>query len=38
MKRYGLLSMIFDFAMTIATGGFWLVWVAVKYLRKNGGM
>lgn len=35
MKRYGFLHMMFDFIMTILTGGLWLIWVAVRYLRTH---
>lgn len=35
MKKYGFGKMCFDFAMTIITGGFWLVWVAIRYLRTH---
>jgi hypothetical protein len=34
-KNYGCGSLIFDFVMTILTGGFWLIWVAVKFLRTH---
>lgn len=34
-RRYGLGSLIFDFVMTILTGGFWLIWVAIKYMRTH---
>lgn len=35
MKRYGFCHMVFDFIMTIATGGFWLIWVLIRYLRTH---
>jgi hypothetical protein len=28
-------SVLFDFIMTILTGGFWLIWVLVRYLRTH---
>ncbi len=28
-------SMMFDFIMTVATGGAWLIWVGVRYLRTH---
>lgn len=34
-KHYGLLNMLFDLFMTIITGGLWLIWVLVKYLRTH---
>lgn len=34
-KHYGLGSLIFDFIMTIVTGGLWLIWIIIRYLRAN---
>ena len=34
-KNYSCGNLIFDFVMTILTGGLWLIWVAVKYLRTH---
>jgi len=28
-------SIIFDLIMTIVTGGAWLIWVAIRYLRTH---
>lgn len=35
MRRYGFCNLAFDFIMTFITGGFWLVWVLVRYLRSR---
>ena len=35
MKHYGFLHMMFAFIMTVLTGGLWLIWVAVRYLRTH---
>ena len=35
MKRHGSLGIIFDFIMTILTGGLWLIWVLIRYLRTH---
>lgn len=35
VKKYTFGRLVFDFAMTVITGGFWLIWVAVKYLRTH---
>lgn len=35
MKKQGCLSILFDFVMTILTGGFWLIWVIIRYLRTH---
>ena len=34
-SHYGCLNLVFDFFMTVITGGLWLIWVAVKYLRTH---
>ena len=34
-KQYGFPNLLFDLFMTVITGGFWLIWVAVKYLRTH---
>lgn len=34
-KRYGMGNLLFDFIMTVITGGLWLIWVAVKFLRTH---
>lgn len=34
-KKYGFGNLLFDFILTILTGGLWLIWVAVKYLRTH---
>ena len=33
-RRYHLGSFLFDAFMTIITGGFWLIWVFVREVRK----
>ena len=32
---YSLWNAAFDLFMTVITGGFWLIWVAVRYLRTH---
>ena len=34
-NKYTFLHLLFDFVMTVFTGGFWLIWVTVKYLRTH---
>ena len=34
-KEYTFGNMIFDFFMTIITGGAWLIWVLIRYLRTH---
>lgn len=35
MRRQGGLSILFDFIMTFLTGGLWLIWVLIRYLRTH---
>ena len=35
MKEQKRLGILFDFIMTILTGGWWLVWVLIRYLRSH---
>lgn len=35
MKKYTFGKMLFDFIMTIITGGAWLIWVLIRYLRTH---
>lgn len=34
-KQYGLGSLIFDFIMVMLTGGLWLIWILIRFLRAN---
>ena len=34
MKR-GCGGVLFDFIMTFLTGGAWLIWVLIRFLRAN---
>lgn len=33
-KRYGLLNFLFDCVMVVITGGFWLIWIAIREWRR----
>ena len=35
MKHYGALNVLFDIFMTVVTGGLWLIWLFVKYVRTH---
>lgn len=36
MKRnYGFGSLLVDFILTICTGGLWLIWIIIRFLRNN---
>ena len=34
-KKYKKRTMLFDLLMILLTGGFWLIWVIVRYLRTH---
>lgn len=34
-KNYGCGMILFDIFMTIITGGLWLIWLFVKYVRTH---
>ena len=34
-KRYSTMHLLFDFVMVFLTGGFWLIWIIIRYLRAN---
>lgn len=34
-KDYDISKLILDFILTIVTGGLWLIWILICYLRKN---
>lgn len=34
-NKRGCFGLILDMVLTIVTGGLWLVWILVKYLRNN---
>jgi len=33
--RYGFGKFIFDCLMTVITGGFWLIWVFIREMRRT---
>lgn len=34
-KQRGCLGLLLDLILVILTGGLWLVWLLIKYLRNN---
>lgn len=34
-KKYGLLRLLIDLLLTCATGGLWLVWIFICFLRNG---
>lgn len=35
MKKRGTCGLIVDFFLVMATGGTWLIWIIIRYLRKS---
>lgn len=35
MKKRSTAGLILDFILTLCTGGLWLVWLLIKYLRRQ---
>lgn len=34
-KKRGTFGLIIDMILTLLTGGLWLVWIIIRYLRNN---
>lgn len=34
-KKCGIFGLLLDFILTICTGGLWLIWIIIRYLRSN---
>lgn len=34
-KEYGFGNLLLDFILTMLTGGLWLIWVLIRFLRAN---
>ena len=35
MKKRSTLGLLLDFGLVIATGGLWLIWLLIRYLRQS---
>jgi len=35
MKKRGTFGLIVDFVLTMLTGGLWLIWILIRYLRNH---
>lgn len=33
--RYSFGSLVVDFLLTLLTGGLWLIWILIRFLRNN---
>ena len=34
-KHYGFGHLLLDFILTMLTGGLWLIWIIIRFLRSN---
>jgi hypothetical protein len=34
-KKRGFFGLLFDFILVLLTGGLWLIWILIRYLRNN---
>lgn len=34
-KKRGTLGILLDVILTLCTGGLWLIWILIRYLRNN---
>lgn len=34
-KKYGTIHLIWDFFLVLITGGLWLIWIIIRYLRNT---
>lgn len=34
-KKRGCMGLLLDVVLTICTGGLWLLWILIRYLRNN---
>lgn len=34
-KHYGFFHLLFDFILVFLTGGLWLIWILIRFLRAN---
>lgn len=34
-KKRGFFGLLLDFILTLVTGGLWLIWILIRYLRNN---
>lgn len=34
-KKRGFWGLLLDFILVIVTGGLWLIWIIIRYLRAN---
>lgn len=33
-KNYGFWHLLLDFVLVLATGGLWLIWILIRFLRN----
>ncbi len=35
MKKRSTLGLVIDFLLVMCTGGLWLIWILIRYLRNH---
>lgn len=35
MKKRGFFGLVLDLILTVCTGGLWLIWILIRYLRNS---
>lgn len=35
MKKRSIFGLLLDFILVFATGGLWLIWLLIRYLRQS---
>jgi len=35
MKKRSMFGLILDFVLVLVTGGLWLIWLLIRYLRQS---
>ena len=35
MKKKSIWGLVLDFILVLLTGGLWLIWILIRYLRKS---
>lgn len=35
VKKYTMVHLLLDVVLTFLTGGLWLIWIAIRFMRSN---
>lgn len=36
-RKYGFFRLLVDFILVLLTGGLWLIWILIRFMRSNTG-